>query len=459
MSFISIRNIVFGYSQGDLKTPIFKNFNLEVERGDFVAIKGPSGSGKSTLLYLMAGLLKIERGSVCVDGQDIHKMSDIELSLMRNKKMAFVFQQFHLLPKTTVLDNILLPTFYPIERAGNFDDAKERARRIATELGIGDHLNHLTNQLSGGQQQRTAIARALINDVEIILADEPTGNLDSKSTADIVSILCELNKKGKTIVLITHENEVAKVASKVYFLKDGSLEKMEDAGETVRFEKSDGPSSDGVRAVVAPVSVSKYFKMIPLAISNAFRNKTRSFLTMLGIVIGVAAVCSMVTLGNFTKDKILDSYAEMGVNTIIFTGRRNWSLKATDQFPLKYQFFDWEREILPLKKIFPSIQLISPRLSGWRSSVIYAGQSIEDEPRLVGISEDGLDILNRNLIAGRKISHFNVEQKHFVCVIGHGIAKRLFKNTSPLDKMIHVLQRGFDLCLQGGGGSRIEDVE
>ena len=436
MSSVSIRNIFFSYSRGSLEIPIFKDFNLDVRQGDFIAIKGPSGSGKSTLLYLMAGLLKIQKGSVRIDGRNIHEMSDMELSLLRNKKMAFVFQQFHLLPKTTVLDNILLPTFYPVEHTDDMVGVKERAIKIATELGINEHLDHLTNQLSGGQQQRTAIARALINDVEIILADEPTGNLDSKATDDIIAILRKLNKKGKTIILITHEDEVAKSASKVYFLKDGALEKIEDTGEIICFEQDEKQSSE--RGGYGHIPLSKYFKMIPLSISNAFRNKTRSFLTMLGIVIGVAAVCSMVTLGNFTKDKILESYAELGVNTIIFNGYPNWNLKATDNFPLKYQFFDWETEILPLKKIFPGIHLISPRLFGWRSTVTYAGKAIENESQLVGISEDGLEILNRNLIAGRGISRFNVDRKHFVCIIGYDVAKRLFKNTSPLDKVIHV---------------------
>ena len=421
-----------------MEIPIYKNFNLEVERGDFVAIKGPSGSGKSTLLYLMAGLLKVDRGSVLVDGRNIHRMSDMELSLLRNRTMAFVFQQFHLLPKTTVMENILLPTFYPIEQTSQGGDAKERAIQIAADLGLESHLHHLTNQLSGGQQQRTAIARALINDAEIILADEPTGNLDSKATANIISILCELNKKGKTIVMITHEDEVAKVASKIYFLRDGALEQMDDTENIVCFEQS--ATDPFIQRVRGNIPFSKYFKVIPLAIANSFRNKTRTLLTMLGIVIGVAAVCSMVTLGNFTKNKILDSYAEMGVNTIIFSGHQNWNLKATDQFPAKYRFFDWEAEILPLKKIFTTIQLISPRLSSWRSTVTYAGKTIENEPRLVGISEDGLEVLNRNVVAGRGISKFNVERKHIVCVIGHGIAKMLFKNTSPLDKIIHISQ-------------------
>lgn len=438
MSLISIKNLCFSYKSGNLDISIFKDFNLQIEKGDFVAIKGPSGSGKSTLLYLIAGLLKSNEGSIYFDGNDIEQLSDVDLSLLRNKRIAFVFQQFHLLSKTTVLENILLPTYYPVELNEANYNRKEKAAQIADDLGIGDRLTHISNQLSGGQQQRVAIARALINDADVILADEPTGNLDSKSTSQILTIFRRLHSEGKTIILITHDEEVAKAASTIYLLKDGALQNEHSSHHEI---KSVGKfSTKTLELQKTKIPFSRYLKLIPISITNAFRNRTRSILTMLGITVGVAAVCSMVTLGNFTKNKILDSYAELGVNTIQFTGYPNWQLKATDEFPVKFQFFDWEEELIPLKRIFPSIHLISPNLTSWQTTVTYAGKSIKNDPQLVGVSADGLNVLSRQLIAGRGISQFHVERKYSVCVIGHEIGSRLFKNTSPVGQVIHISQ-------------------
>lgn len=438
MSFIEIKNLKFSYHSGDLIVKIFDHFNLNIEKGDFVAIKGPSGSGKSTLLYLLAGLLKMQGGEINIDKKNISHLSNGELAILRNKKMAFVFQQFHLLPKATVRDNILLPTLYPVEENNSSRNSLEKVEAIAEELGIKDRLEHYPNQLSGGQQQRVAIARALVNDAEIILADEPTGNLDSKSTEQIIEILKRLHEQGKTIILITHEDEVAKAASTICFFKDGKIEKIKNSSIHPTLQNISDVSK--LELKVSKVSFLQYTKMIPLAVANSFRNKTRSFLTMLGITVGVAAVCSMITLGNFTKNKILESYAELGVNTIKFRGYPNWQLKATDRFPLKYQFFNWNDEILPLKKIFPRIEFISPNMMAWNVTVTYGGKSIQDEGQLVGISEDGLRVLNRDLIAGTSISEFHVLQKNSVCVIGYDIGGQLFKNTSPIGQIIHVSQ-------------------
>ncbi len=437
MSFISIKKLYFSYKTKDLDIPIFKSFSLDIEKGEFIAIKGPSGSGKSTLLYLIAGLLRFDKGEVLFDGQDVSKMKDIDLSFLRNKNLSFIFQQFHLLPKTSVLENILLPRIYPIEEVKKNLQYSMSAEQIAKKLGIGDRLDHEPSQLSGGQQQRVAIARALINDPQVILADEPTGNLDSKSTSQIIDILQDLNSEGKTIVLITHDDEVAKAASKIYHLRDGCLVVESDqSGKTVK-DKQNSSNEWRTNFDKSPLN---YLNMFPLVLKNAFRNKSRSLLTMLGITVGVAAVCSMITLGNFTKDKILDSYSDLGVNTIIFNGNQNWNLKATDEFPVRFQYFNWKKELLPLKKIFSDIRLISPSMNSWNTTVSFSGKSVENDPRLVGISKDGLELKGRELLAGRGITNFHVTQRHSVCVIGYDIAKRLFLAMSAIGQIIHVSQ-------------------
>ena len=437
MNLIEVRKLCFSYRIGDVDVPIFDDFDLSIKKGEFVAIKGPSGSGKSTLLYLLAGLLQQKSGDVFIKGQNLTELSDLELSALRNKSIGFVFQQFHLLPKANAMENILMPTLYPIEERKRDRDVQRKAKDLADELGIGDRLDHFSNQLSGGQQQRVAIARALINDPDIILADEPTGNLDSKSTEQIIGVLKHLHHRGKTIVLITHEDEVAQAASTIYQFRDGKV--VEQKGEA-------GHSQDSLQESEPEVTspevgfFSQYLKIVPLVLANAFRNKTRSFLTMVGITVGVAAVCAMVTLGNFTKEKILDTYAELGVNTIIFRGYPNWELKATDKFPVKFNFFDWDKELIPLKTIIPDIELISPNMNSWNASVSYGGKTVDREPRLIGVSQDGLKILNRRVIAGKGISQFHVEGRAFVCVVGYEIGERLFPNISPLGQIVHVSQ-------------------
>lgn len=447
MNIISINRLFFSYKTDQIDVAVFKDFNLDVQKGDFVAIKGPSGSGKSTLLYLIAGLLKGNSGTIYFEGRDLKKLSDIELSVIRNKQMAFVFQQFHLLPKTTVLDNILIPASYPVELKQDKMQSVQKALKIAKDLGIDDRLDHFPNQLSGGQQQRVAIARALINDADLILADEPTGNLDSSATSQIMSLFKDLNTKGKTIILITHDDEVASYASSIYHLKDGNIQDMKSDFQ-LKMIPNHTPqltsSLDFKKTIFLSRYVTRYLtrylKLLPISLSNAFRNKTRSILTMLGITVGVAAVCSMVTLGNFTKKKILDSYSELGVNTIEFSGFPNWELSATDQYPLKFQSFDWQEDILPLKTIFPQIKLLSPHLLEWNISATFGGKSVDKNIQLVGVSEEGLNLLNMKLAQGKGINYYHVINRNSVCVIGHDIAQRLFKNMSAIGHVIYLAQ-------------------
>jgi putative ABC transport system ATP-binding protein len=217
---IKMVNITKVYTGADVGTTALKGIDLVVKKGDFVAITGRSGSGKSTLMHVI-GLLDIPTtGTYFLNGTDVSNLGEDELAFQRNKEIGFVFQQFNLLPKLTALENTILPAIY----AGtNQKERTEKAVEFLTELGLEDHLNKRPNQMSGGQQQRVAIARALMNNPELILADEPTGNLDTKSGDDVINTLKQLNKEGKTIVLITHEHEIALQAKKILHLEDGML--------------------------------------------------------------------------------------------------------------------------------------------------------------------------------------------------------------------------------------------
>ncbi len=217
---IELKNIAKSFQNGTLKTVVLKGVTLTVRRGEFVAIMGPSGNGKTTLMNILGCMLKPSSGSYTFEGLDIETMDDDQLSEFRNKKIGFVFQAFNLLDGTSAMDNVLLPLIYADEYP---EDAEERAMRLLELVGLGDRIHHKPSELSGGQRQRVAIARALVNNPDIILADEPTGNLDSESVGEIMGILHRLHEEGRTIILITHDSHVARHAERMVLLKDGRI--------------------------------------------------------------------------------------------------------------------------------------------------------------------------------------------------------------------------------------------
>ena len=212
------------YLVGDQITTALDGVDLVIERGEFVAIVGPSGSGKSTMMNLIGCLDRPSSGTVLIAGDPTNELTDNQLTSLRSKAIGFVFQQFQLLPNTTAIENVMAPLLY---QGVSSKEAKKAAAKMLTKLGLGDRLNFDRNRLSGGQQQRVAIARALVTSPDIVLADEPTGALDSKTGAAVIELLKDLHKEGRTIVLITHDLEIAAKAPRRVFLRDGQIERDE----------------------------------------------------------------------------------------------------------------------------------------------------------------------------------------------------------------------------------------
>ncbi len=218
---IKIKNIKRNFSLGDETVYVLKGIDLEINKGEYVALMGPSGSGKSTLMNLLGCLDTPTSGTYILNGKDVSKMRDNELAEIRNKEIGFVFQTFNLLPRMTALDNVALPMIY----AGySKSERKARAEAVLNQVSLADRMDHQPNQLSGGQRQRVAVARALVNKPSIILADEPTGNLDSKTSVEIMTLFNEIHANGNTVILITHEEEIAAYAHRVIRLRDGMIE-------------------------------------------------------------------------------------------------------------------------------------------------------------------------------------------------------------------------------------------
>ncbi|MEL1241796.1 ABC transporter ATP-binding protein [Flavobacterium flavipallidum] len=218
---IKITNIKRDFELGNEIVYVLKGINLEINKGEYVALMGPSGSGKSTLMNLLGCLDTPTSGTYILNGKDVSQMEDDELAEIRNKEIGFVFQTFNLLPRTTALDNVALPMIY----AGySKPERNKRAIEVLKQVNLADRMDHQPNQLSGGQRQRVAVARALVNKPSIILADEPTGNLDSKTSIEIMNLFNEIHANGNTVILVTHEEEIAAYAHRVIRLRDGMIE-------------------------------------------------------------------------------------------------------------------------------------------------------------------------------------------------------------------------------------------
>lgn len=217
---IDLRGVRKTYRSGAVEFEALRGIDLRIEQGEYVAVMGPSGSGKSTLMNLLGALDTLSAGEYRLAGEDVSLLDEVELAEVRNRRIGFVFQQFNLLPSLTSLRNVELPLLYRQVAAG---ERRERARVALERVGLGDRLQNRPGELSGGQQQRVAVARALVGDPDLLLADEPTGNLDSSSTADVLDLFDELHGQGRTIVLITHEAEVAERAQRVVRVRDGLI--------------------------------------------------------------------------------------------------------------------------------------------------------------------------------------------------------------------------------------------
>ncbi|MDR2727244.1 MAG: MacB family efflux pump subunit [Deltaproteobacteria bacterium] len=312
MSIITIRKLNKVYGQPPTELHVLKDIDLSIDRGEFVAIVGQSGSGKSTLMNMLGCLDTPTSGSYLIDGAEVGGMDKAELADLRSRTFGFIFQRYNLIGSLSALDNVAMPAVYAgvphAERA-------ERARQLMTELGLPDKFVSKPNELSGGQQQRVSIARALMNGGEVILADEPTGALDSASGENVMGILEELNRRGHTVILVTHDRQIASYARRRIELKDGVViaDTSDNRQAPTPGERENRAFTRGGRLHVALARLTESFTM---SIQAILSHKMRSLLTMLGIIIGIAAVVSVVALGRGSQEKILSDISSIGTNTI-----------------------------------------------------------------------------------------------------------------------------------------------
>ncbi len=324
---IRVRNLHRVYSKGDTEVRALDGLDLDVREGEFLAIMGPSGSGKSTLMHLLGCLDQPTSGSYELDGHEVAGLDDAELSRIRNRKVGFVFQTFNLLSDNTAADNIALPLVYAgVARR----ERLEAAREVAEAMGLGDRLSHRPTELSGGQVQRVAIARALSTNPRILLADEPTGNLDTATGAEIMGVFHRLHRQGSTIIMVTHDQKLARYADRIISLRDGHIEGEErvaggeNGSSTPDALKGPGPifSSPREIRVVAPPAARRphrmgWWDLICMGFREGlWAHKLRTFLTMLGVMCGVAAVIAIVAVAQGARVELERHIEAMGAKTV-----------------------------------------------------------------------------------------------------------------------------------------------
>lgn len=421
MEILKLRGINKYFGIGENRVHVLKNLNLSIDKGDFVAIMGQSGSGKSTLMNIIGCLDTPTDGSYLVDGVEAGSMNPDELADLRCKKFGFIFQRYNLLTNLSAQENVSLPSVYlGLEHSERIDRAKE----LLDDLGLSDKLKNRPNELSGGQQQRVSIARALMNGGEIILADEPTGALDSKSGETVMELICELHEKGHTIILVTHDKDIAAYASRVIEIKDGDIISDKRNSDKI-FEGLQKRKEVNKNAFMCTLDrISESFKMSVQAIMT---HKMRSLLTMLGIIIGIASVVSVVALGRGSQKQILENISSIGTNTIdIFPGAgfgdrfssRVKTLKVSDSDALAEQSY---------------IDSSTPNVAS-SGTLVYG--NISATAQINGAGSMYFDVKGIEIVAGRPFSAEDVNNIASVVVIDDNTKTKLFPNSDPIGQVI-----------------------
>ncbi|MGL4469800.1 MAG: MacB family efflux pump subunit [Aeromonas hydrophila] len=420
---IQLKGIERRYQSGEQEVTVLHPLDLTIEAGEMIAIVGASGSGKSTLMNLLGCLDRPSSGQYLFRGQDTATLDALSLARLRCHHFGFIFQRYHLLPHLNAAANVEIPAVYAgTPRA----ERQARSQALLTRLGLSDRSHHTPSQLSGGQQQRVSIARALANGGEVILADEPTGALDSQSGKEVMAILKELHAQGHTIILVTHDMEVASHADRIITLKDGQVQ--EDSGRK--------PAAVPVTPTAAPAGKEgaghdwdRYREAARMALHAMLAHRMRTFLTMLGIIIGIAAVVSVVALGQGARAKVIDQINAMGTNTI-------------DIFPGK----DWGDEkaasIQTLNKRDLDALLGQPYLEGASPQIAAPGQlryrNKTSSGSIVGVGNDFFRVKGMKLTNGRLFDERDIQNRAAVAVVDGKTIESLLGKQDPVGQVVLV---------------------
>jgi macrolide transport system ATP-binding/permease protein len=435
---IELKSITKTYKTGRVGVAALQGVSLKIGTGEFVAIMGPSGSGKSTLLHLLGLLDRPDSGQYYFAGKDVTSLSNGQLAGARNSLMGFVFQQFHLLARLSCLENAQLPLIYAGKR-----HLREKAVESINSVGLSQRIRHRPNELSGGEQQRVAIARALVNDPPLILADEPTGNLDTKSQNEIMTILERLNQAGKTIIMVTHEEEVAEYAKRIIRMRDGSIISDElssrSGGLNLHYGHVDISMDDILHGEDSKIKRAEFIDHFRQAFWSIVSHKMRSILSMLGILIGVAAVIAMLALGQGAKESISKTIESLGSNLLtVRPGSHRLhgvalEAGAVTRFTLQ--------DVDAMAKI-PGAKRVAPSATG-RGQVVYANKNWNTQVQGTGVNF--AQMRASEPAAGRFFTEEESRMRARVAIVGATVVRQVFADANPLGAMIKINRVNFQV--------------
>ncbi|MBN8218695.1 MAG: ABC transporter permease [Spirochaetes bacterium] len=431
---IHLEGIRKTYRLGDTEVHALRGVSLRIEPGEFTAIMGPSGSGKSTLLHLLGLLDAPDAGSYRLLGSEVAGLGEDALAALRSRTFGFVFQQFHLLARTSALENVILPRVYAGRAAG--DTAKAAA--LLGDVGLGDRAEHRPNELSGGQQQRVAIARALVNSPRVLFADEPTGNLDTKSGDEIMEVFERLNRSGVTVILVTHEPEIAARCRRVIHMRDGVVERDERRGPPVAapipVDRAAPPSPRRGLLGLLP-ELSLYFSQ---ALRALLANKLRSALSMLGILIGVASVIAMLAVGAGARRSIEERLSSLGSNLLMLSSgaRRVGGVSMERGAAARLTLADARDLAASLTAVKRTCPLVQGRVQ------VNVGGS-NQSTRVLGGGANYGEMHASSPVHGRFFTEDEVSERARVAVMGLTPLRALFGDRDPVGETVKINRINF----------------
>ncbi|MEN0058208.1 MAG: ABC transporter permease [Bdellovibrio sp.] len=445
---IKIRDVRKSYTMGDNVLEVLKGVSLTIEDGDFVAIMGPSGSGKSTLMNIL-GLLDVpSSGSYELHGTETAYMSEDELAVFRRDEIGFIFQQFNLLPRMSALENVCLPLLYSKKENG-----REQARTLLEKVSLSSRAGHKPNELSGGQQQRVAIARSMVNGPQIIFADEPTGNLDSKSEKEILQLLKDLNAQGITVIMVTHEEEIGAQARRLIRLRDGVIQSDERRDE---FKEGRGSAETSPKVRENKASSWDFISYFEQGLRTLLANKARTFLSMLGVLMGVAAVVAMLAVGKGAQKSIESQLSSLGSNLLVVRpGAQKVggvSQEATVGNRLRFE------DAAQLKAKASHIKNISAQTNG-RGQITALG--LNWNTQVQAVSPSWAELHTSVPVSGRFFTEEENQKRARVVVIGETVRREIFGDKNPIGENVKINKVIFQviglLPAKGASGFRDQD--